>query len=404
MKTQQYTAPFNIFFIVFPNGISQGFVTVALPFLLTKHGFSVAETAGIVALGVSANLWRFLWGPIVDMSLSLKKWYWISVAAIIASMMVLGFINYNHNNSAILSIVVFVSQVAATFLVMPITGFMAKCVAPSEKGAAAGWYQGGSLAGVGLGGGVGLWMANHFNIPIAVITLCGISLLFSLFIVRLRDVHHTREQHLWHEIVSMGKDLVSMVKIPVALFALILICLPIGSGACANLWSAIANDWHTDADTVALVTGILSGLISAVGCVVGGYIADKLGVFNGYMISGGMCALVTVIMAVLPYNTTVFVGGVLLYTFCLGLINAAFSAVLLFAIGKKNVATKYAILASFGNLPVVYMTAINGWAHDHYNSKVMLLSEAVLGFGFIVLCLLVIRQMSKRQLLQPVAE
>lgn len=65
-------------------GISQGFVTVALPFLLTKNGFTVALTAGIVAIGLSANLWRFVWGPVVDLSLSLHKWFWLSLLATIA--------------------------------------------------------------------------------------------------------------------------------------------------------------------------------------------------------------------------------------------------------------------------------------------------------------------------------
>jgi PAT family beta-lactamase induction signal transducer AmpG len=404
LKEPSYTKPFYIFFIIFPAGISQGFVTVTLPFLLTKAGFSVAEAAGIVAIGISANLWRFVWGPIVDISLSLKKWYWISMVVCTATLLLTCVVPYTQGGKTLLISIVFISQVAATFLVLPITGFMAKCIPHNKKGTAAGWYQGGSLAGVGLGGGAGLWLANHYSVTIAGIVLCVLSFVFALVILLIKDVQHDKQKTIKHELVTMGKDIISLIKIPVALFTLILICMPIGSGAAANLWSAIAVDWKTSADTVALVTGILSGLVSAVGCVAGGYIVDKKGVWFGYLFSGGICAVVTLIMAVMPYNSIVFTTGVLAYTFGIGLINAAFTSVILFAIGKRNAATKYSLLASFGNLPVVYMTAIDGWSHDNYNSKIMLLSEAAVGIAFIMISIVVIRQMSKRRLLAHATE
>lgn len=397
-----YIKPVYIFFIIFPSGISQGFASVTLPYLLTQHGFSVGTAASIVAIGVSANLWRFLWGPVVDMSLSLKKWYGISLAAIIISLLFLCFINYSPKNEFFLTVAVFISQIAATFLVMPITGFIAKCIPQEKKGAASGWYQGGSLTGLGLGGGAGLWLANHYSVPVAGIALSVLSLVFATFILLIKDVQHSREHRFLKEISGMFKDIIGLVKIPVALFTLILICLPIGSGASANLWSAIAGEWKTSTDMVALVTGLLSGLVSALGCVAGGFLVDKKGVWFGYLTSGAVCAIVTLVMALMPANPSVFITGVLMYTFGIGLINAAFSAAILFAIGKKNVATKYALLASFGNLPVVYMTAINGWTHDHFNSKAMLLSEALVGFLFILICMVVIKSMQRKNLLSPV--
>ncbi|MBK8642726.1 MAG: hypothetical protein IPN15_11105 [Saprospiraceae bacterium] len=70
-------------------------------------------------------------------------------------------------------------------------------------------------------------------------------------------------------------------------------------GAAANLWSAIAEDWKTDVDTVVLVTGILSGLVSALGCVVGGFIADKWGVWMSYL-GVEHCALLQLLLW--PYS------------------------------------------------------------------------------------------------------
>ena len=404
MHPQQYTKPFYIFFLVLPAGISQGFVTVALPYLLTHHGFSVAETAGIIAVGFSANLWRFLWGPVVDISLSLRRWFWIGLLACTASLLLLCFASLTIKGAVLLSIIVFVSQVAATFTLLPVNGFMAKCIEENKKGKASGWYQAGSLTGVGLGGGAGLWLAAHYNIVIAGVVLCAASLLFGLVILLINDVQHIKGKTLMHEITGMGKDIIAMLKVPVALFAIILLMMPIGTGAAANLWSAIADDWKTDADTVALVTGILSGLVSAVGCVVGGIISDRSGVWVAYLGSGIVCALVTLIMAVMPMQPAVYIGGVLTYTFGIGLINAAFTSVILFAIGKKHVVTKFSLLASLGNLPVVYMTTFDGWAHDKYNSKFMLLAEAIIGILFVIIFIFILKRMMYKKLIPVTIE
>jgi predicted MFS family arabinose efflux permease len=175
--------------------------------------------------------------------------------------------------------------------------------------------------------------------------------------------------------------------------------MPIGTGAANNLWAAIAADWKTGADTVALVTGILGGLVSALGCVAGGFIFDRWGNWVAYLGAGLFCAMVTLVMSVFPMQPYVYISGVLAYSFGLGLINAAFTGVILYAIGKKNASTKYALLSSLGNLPVVYMTTFDGWAHDAFNNKFMLVAEAAVCFGFVIICVVIIHQLKVRKLL-----
>lgn len=404
MSPQQFTKPFYIFFLMLPTGISNGFITVTLPFLLTKNNFPVAVTAGIVALGLSANLWRFLWGPIVDISLSLRKWFWIGLSAGTGSLLLLCFIPFTVKGTVLLSAIVFISQVAATITVLPINGFMANCIAGNKKGKASGWFQAGSLAGTGLGGGVGLWLAVHYNVVVAGIVLCTASLLFAMVVLLIKDIQHVKGKTLLQEIAVMGKDVLAMLKVPLALSVIVLLVLPIGTGAMAHLWSAIGQDWKTDADTVALITGLLSGVVSAVGCVTGGMVADKWGVWVSYLGSGIVCAAVTLLMAVMPYHPVVYITGVLAYAFSMGMVYAAFTAIILFAIGKKHVATKYSLLASLGNLPVVYMTAFNGWMHDKYSSGLMLVSEGVIGISFVLFFYLALRQLWYKKLIPKTAE
>ena len=403
MPAEPFTRPLYILFLVLPAGINFGFATVTMPYILTHSGFSVAHTAGIVALGASASLWRFAVGPVTDLTLSLRKWFLIAVVISVVSIILLSVTPFTVKGVFLLTVIYFISQLGANLVLLPVGGFMANCIELDKKGRASGWYQAGNLGGVGLGGGAGLWLATHFTVLTAGFVLSAVSMLSALIVFQLHDVNHEKNKRLLTELTAMGKDIVSMIRVPLILFVMIMLCMPIGTGAATNLWSAIAADWKTDADTVALITGLLSGLISALGCMTGGYIADRWGNWIAYLGAGLVCATVTVSMAFSPFVPYVYICGVLAYAFGLGLVNAAFSSLILFAIGKKNASTKYALLSSLGNLPVVYMTTFDGWTHDKYNSKIMLLAEAAIGLGFILICAFVIKRMKgKNLLLRPV--
>jgi PAT family beta-lactamase induction signal transducer AmpG len=399
MPRSPFIKPHYVFFMAFASGSSQGFCSVAMPFLLAKHGFSVAAIGSMIAIAVSANLLRFVWGPLVDLSFSLKKWYWFSIFAMCASLLLVCNLPFTVEGKTVLTIALLVSQIAATLVMLPISGFMAHSIPHHLKGSAGGWYQAGNLGGTGFGGGVGLWVATHYGVSVAGLVLCVAAVAFASIMFIVTDVPADKKKKLSAQAVAIGKDVFALVKVPVALFTLILICTPIGCGSASNLWSAIAVEWHVDADTVSLTTGIVAGLVGALGCVVGGFFVDKAGVWTGFFGSGIICAVVTVVMALMPQDPVVFIAGVLTYAFGLGLINAAFTAVILMAIGKRNAATKFSLLISFGNLPVVYMTAADGWMHDQFNSKWMLIGEAAIGVLFVVIGLFVVRQMKSKNLL-----
>ena len=402
MEQQSYTKPYYFFFLVLPYGISIGFATVVLPYLLIQKGFSVGQAASIVAIGVSSNVWRFLFGPIADITLSLKKWYWIGVVACTASLILLCVIPYNTQQIGLLTTIVFLSQVAATFVVLPLGGLMAIRVAPNKKGSVGGWYQAGNLGGVGLGGGVGLWLADGYGLTVTGIVLCVICVIFALIITQIKDVTSKKNTSLTTEIGIMWRELLLMLKIPILLFVLLLVCMPIGTAGIANLWSAVAGDWHVSPITIALVTGALSGLVSAVGCVVGGWWADKKGVWWAYLGAGSAFVIISIIMAWFPYLPTVFIVGVLVYAFVYGLVNAAFSALALYATGTRLAATKYAMISSLANIPVVYMIQMDGWVHDKYGSKMMLIVEAIIALAFIIVAVAVLQKLMTKKLVPSV--
>ena len=167
MVKRESTAPSLFFILDLPSGISSGFASITLPFILTQAGFSVAAAGYIVALGVSANLWRFLWGPVADFTLSARRWYLIGLVTTAVTLLLLGLIPLRPDSTGLLNAVVFISQVASTLVMLPLGGLMAHTVSDDMKGRAAGWYQAGNLGGNGIGGGAGVWLAAHYSKEVA---------------------------------------------------------------------------------------------------------------------------------------------------------------------------------------------------------------------------------------------
>ena len=97
-------------------------------------------------------------------------------------------------------------------------------------------------------------------------------------------------------------------------------------------------------------------------------------------------------MAMSPRTSGVFVGGVLSYAFATGLGYAAYSTLVLLAVGRGAASTKYSILSSIGNIPCAYMAAFNGWMHDETSAAGMLWAEAAVSLVCIMLAMVAVRR------------
>ena len=250
-----------------------------------------------------------------------------------------------------------------------------------RKGRASGWFQAGNLGGGGLGGGAGLWMAQNLSEPwIAGAVLAAVCLACCAALPFIREPPPIpRAGSYLRDIGAVLRELWSVAKSRSGALALLICFLPLGTGAAAGLWSAVADDWHASAETVALVTGVASGFVSAAGCFLGGWICDRMDRKYAYGLFGVILALCATLMALAPRTEPMFIVYTTVYSLLSGFSYAAFSAVVLEVIGRGAAATKYNLFASLSNMPIAYMTVVDGWAHTRWGASGMLYTEAVIG-------------------------
>ncbi len=367
-------------FLIIPFGAMGGYLSVALAYLYSKAGIPVEQIAMLVALNLAPHTWKFTWAPIADTTLTRKSWYLITSVLSAIGILAMGILPAKAASLPMLSVVILVSNIGVSFLGMSVESLMAYGAPDEEKGRAGGWFQAGNLGGGGIGGGAGLWLAQRLPAPWmagAILAVACLACCLALLSVPEPPAAH-REGSLGRSLLNVGKDLWSVARARAGFLALILCFLPIGSGAAGGLWSAVAGDWHASANVVAIVTGVLGGILAAAGCLLGGWISDRLHRKTAYAGYGALQAVCAAGMALAPRSETNYVIFTSAYAVITGLTYAGFTAVVLEAMGLGAAATKYNAFAALSNMPIYYMTEIDGRAHARWGPSGMLFTEAAL--------------------------
>jgi len=81
---RRFTHPAVFLFLFLPFGAIPGYVVVTLGYLLSKAGVSVEAVAGMVALVLLPHVWKALWAPVVDTTLSARHTVRVHMASILA--------------------------------------------------------------------------------------------------------------------------------------------------------------------------------------------------------------------------------------------------------------------------------------------------------------------------------
>ena len=388
--------------LIVPFGAVPGYLSVALIYSLVHAGMSVAQTGALVAIYFLPQGVKFLWAPIIDTTLSQKRWYVIGAAMTAFSILALSTFPPATTPFAVLAALAVVASFSVTFLGMAVEALVAFSATPEEKGRAAGWLQAGGFAGNGIGGGAALWLMQHVSRPWITGAALGACILSCSLALRFVTEHPPAHLHVRGALVKVWqviKDIWQVVRTRTGALALLIVFLPIGTGAASNFWSPMADEWHASANLVALINGVGSGVASALGCLAGGYLSDRFDRKGAYIVFGLTLGACAVAMALFPRTASDYVIFTLLYAFMSGVCFAGFSAVTLETIGHGAAATKYNVFAGLSNIGIGYLTGTEGLAYSRWGSHGLLYADGaaavVSAVAFTAVTLLSARFMSR---------
>lgn len=375
-----------------PRGLTGGYITVVLPFLVTRAGLPVLTAASIVAIALSPKAWKIAWAPLADVGLTLKKWYVIGASVAGGMLLVQSLLPITRSMVPFITAGLFITECGSNLLAAPLGALMADAMPDNMKGKAAAWYQLGGKVGTGAGGGIGLWLAVHSGTGATASVTLGLACVGCIIGLGFIDEPERRlSPRALTRLKETGLELWQMLKSRDGLLVAALAVSPIGVSGADDFWSAIAHEWGASARTVVLVTGFASAVIACAGCLVAGWWADRADRRRVYLATGALVAGASAVLAIAPHVPPMFVVGTLAQKFAIGMADAAMYALFLHIIGRSAAATKFAVLAALGNVGELYMTVVSGWIHDHWSATTMLLVEAVAAVVFIIVAALLLR-------------
>jgi PAT family beta-lactamase induction signal transducer AmpG len=370
-----------------PYGVFNGILVVLMPFLLRKHGISPDRIANVIAVSSIPNVWYFLWSPVVDTGLLRRTW--VLIAAGVSGLCGAIAIAATSLSLTELTILLLMGNVVA-MLLSSACGAILTTLNHTKRGRASGWYQAGNLGGGAMGAGAAIWAAD--KVPLPVLAVAAGSMVFAPALAALLiSEERVPRMAVIPLFRALGRDVWDVLCSRATLIGLVFFLSPVGSSAVSNLISSVGPDYHASDAQVALVSGLAGGVLSALGCLLGGFVCDRMNRMSAYALAGLLSAVFSAWMALGPATPLTYAGGYTGYALAAGIAYAAFTALELDVLGKRRHAagTAYSLLGASGNLPIAYMTWLDGVGYKYSGARgLMAVDSLANGIGGVLLLLL----------------
>ena len=179
----------------------------------------------------------------------------------------------------------------------------------------------------------------------------------------------------------------------------LLMLFPMGSGAAIGLLPGIAQDYHVSGQQMAWMNGLGGAFLTAAGSLAATFIPTRISASVAYLCVCLINEATLLVLWLCPASPTTYVIGSTLYLFTIGTCYAMFTAVVLEFLGHsgKSGSGRYSIINSLGNVPVVYMTTVDGHGAKIWGARGLAGTDAVVGaIGGVILLAYFLTRKSKQ--------
>ncbi len=386
-EPSKHNPPWLFGILVLPYGFTTSVTALLMPYLLRKVGMPVDQIAKISAVAILPAIWAFLWSPLADTGLRRRSW--IIVSSVASGATAAAAIFGIHGSVGLLTVLLFLSN-AFSGLLSSACGALLTAMPESMRGRASGWYQAGNVSGGAIAGGLVIWLADHAAVPTVAFAILAAMVLPSLAAFAIDEARPVIRA-IGPQLAGMFHDLRDLLRSRRTWLGLLFFLSPVGTAAVTNLISGVARDYHASGNEVALVTGVAGGLLSALGCYIGGVVADKMSRMVAYALAGGLTAVFALWLALGPATPLTYGAGYAGYSLAAGFAYAVYTAFLLDVVGKRQhaAAFAYSALNASGNASIAYMTWLDGVGYKHWGARGLMGTDALANGAFGIILLLV---------------
>jgi PAT family beta-lactamase induction signal transducer AmpG len=364
--------------LMLPFGLTVGFATVAVPFVLRSRGLPMTLIATVSQTASLPHVIKPFWSPILDSGPRRRTWFFASIAVTALALATTALIPPSLTEHAgpfsmlwVYTAALFVAQAAVATSSSAVLAMMALTVPDAQRGAASGWQTAGNLAGTAVGGALIAWMIAHLAPSTTAITLAAICALSAIPAAFVSEVPPPRRSPA-RLLGDLFREVWRTIRSRDGWTGMIICLSPVGAGALTNLFSALARDYAPDDASaehlVIVVAGVLGGVVNIAGALLGGVLADRMNRRLAYAVCGGLSGVCAVAMLLAPASPAAFTVGTLSYQLINGLCYAVFYSFILELVGKREsaatVTTQLALYIGASNLAASYVTWFDGFGYD----------------------------------------
>ncbi|MHC5003315.1 MAG: MFS transporter [Planctomycetota bacterium] len=417
----------TFFLLYVTEGIPLGFTATAMATYMRREGVGPAQIGAFVGTLYLPWAWKWMVGPVVDLVYSDRlgrRRAWIVGAQLMMALMLVALmpVDFSRNVGLVTALVLVLNVFGATQDVA-IDALAVGVLGEHERGTANGLMFAGAYIGQALGGSGVLYLTKIVPFSMAYLVVAMQILMITVFVALPMRERRTEEKRLppGQRLGAIGRQirayfitaLRAMLGHGGARAALVFGLLPCGAMALSlPLQTNLAVEIQFDDDQIATMQ-LLSVLLSAGGCVIGGLLSDRLGRRRMLAIYVAVMSLPAFGLAyvlyrngwIMPVDPTgdpvsvpaavipAFWAAVLFYSAFQGLMYGTRTALFMDVCDPAVAATQFTAYMSLLNLVIWYSATWQGWALEHWGYPVTLVVDGSVG----LLCLAALAFVRRRR-------
>ncbi len=354
---------------------------------MRNEGVNPASAATISSLIALPHAIYFLWAPITDFWFERRTWILAAGVATAATILFTLFIAKlgSHLGVGLL----FLTASLAVLVPSACGGMMATLQSELNRRRASSFYQTGSLAIGAIAVFSITYFAGRFSLRKLGFVIAAMIALPTLAAFAAPSQPVVSDDTLRATVSRIMEECKATFMRWEAIPYALIFAGPGGSGAMIGLLSELARDYGVTSRQVAWVNGIGGVLLTSAGALAASLIPARVCAPVAFLISSLINAASLAILALGRLSPPVYLTGTILYLFTIGASYAFITAVILEFLGKsgKSGSGRYCIVNSLANVPVVYMTWIDGRGYALWGPRGMPGVDAILSIVTVSLVL-----------------